>query len=113
MPASSQELENIRRELHVAHAAIAANEKRIDKMLDEVPDLVKAAVKDAMRDVPSLTADEHEYIKAATKVALQRFKLRQAVIEKTLGGLAWAFLVACTMLFWEAIKARLGLKETP
>ena len=99
MPASSQELENMRRELHVAHAAVAAK--------------LEAAVKDAMRDVPSLTADEHEYIKAATKVAQQRFKLRQAVIEKTLGGLAWAFLVACTMLFWEAIKARLGLKETP
>lgn len=42
---------------------------------------------------PVLTADEHTWVKLAIKREAQSIKYRQAVIEKTLVGLAWMILL--------------------
>jgi hypothetical protein len=42
----------------------------------------------------ALTPDEMQWVRNAIKMQEQSYKLRQAVIEKTMGGLVWAAIVA-------------------
>jgi len=43
---------------------------------------------------PLLSEEEVEWVRAAIKREAKKDKLYDAVIEKSLGGLVWAFLVA-------------------
>lgn len=53
---------------------------------------------------PALTPEEVQYVKMALVKQAQSIKLRQAVIEKTLSGLAWAFVVGVFYLVVEWAK---------
>ena len=54
---------------------------------------------------PVLTADEVQYVKLAIKKEAQSIALRNAIIEKTLAGLAWAAIVGLGILIVEWAKA--------
>lgn len=51
-----------------------------------------AAIHTRTSDV-SLTDQEKQWVRNAIKMQEQTYKLRQAVIEKTLSGLAWGVIV--------------------
>jgi len=53
---------------------------------------------------PVLTEEEVQYVRMALEKQAQSIKLRQAVIEKTLSGLAWAFVVGVFYLVVEWAK---------
>ena len=54
---------------------------------------------------PVLTADEVQYVKLAIKKEAQSIALRNAIIEKTLAGLAWAAIIGLGILIVEWAKA--------
>lgn len=54
---------------------------------------VAAAIK-ASEPAPILTEEEQQWVRLAIQKEAQSIKLRQAVIEKTLGGLVWSAIVA-------------------
>jgi hypothetical protein len=54
---------------------------------------------------PVLTADEVQYVKLAIKKEAQSIALRNAIIEKTLAGLAWSAIVGLGILIVEWAKA--------
>ena len=54
---------------------------------------------------PVLTSDEVQYVKLAIKKEAQSIALRNAIIEKTLGGLAWAAIVGLGLLIVEYAKS--------
>lgn len=56
----------------------------------EIIEAVVAAIK---ASEPVLTEDEVRYVKLALKKEAQKIKRWEAVIEKSLGGLAWAFIL--------------------
>lgn len=93
----------IQQQVDVLREMSGAEERRLDRTIDEMPALVKDAVLEALRQVPQMSPEEHEYLKIATKAAAQRYKLRQAVIEKTLAGLIWAGIAAMGVITWQVI----------
>jgi hypothetical protein len=52
-----------------------------------------------------LSDDEVHWIKLAIKKEAQSISLRQAIIEKTLGGLVWAGLVGLGYIILDYMKA--------
>lgn len=104
MPSDQQERDiPIQTQVNILREMAAAEERRLDRTIDELPALVKEAVLEALRQVPQMSQEEHEYVKIATKAAAQRYKLRQAVIEKTLGGLVWAGIAGVAIVVWNVI----------
>lgn len=104
MPSDQQERDiPIQTQVNILREMAAAEEPLLDRTIDELPALVKEAVLEALRQVPQMTPEEHEYLKIATKSAAQRYKLRQAVIEKTLAGLIWAGIAAAGMIAWQVL----------
>lgn len=93
----------LQQQVDVLRDMTAAEERRLDRTIDELPALVKQAVLEALKEVPQMSEEEHAYLKIATKAAAQRYKLRQAVIEKTLAGLIWAGIAAAGMIAWQVI----------
>lgn len=93
----------LERQVKVLREMAAAEERRLDRTIDELPALVKDAVLEALQQVPQMSQEEHEYLKIATKAAAQRYKLRQAVIEKTLAGLIWAGIAGAGIVIWNVI----------
>lgn len=71
------------------------------KERDEFIKDVAAAIRSAD---PVLTEEEVQYVRMALEKQAQSIKLRQAVIEKTLSGLAWAFVVGVFYLVIEWAK---------
>jgi len=51
-----------------------------------------------------LSDDEQQWVRLAIQREAQSIKLRQAIIEKTLGGLAWAAIVGLGWLLLDAFK---------
>lgn len=51
--------------------------------------------------------EEHQYIRLAMAREAKREKLYDAIIEKSIAGLAWAFLVAVGSSIWMYIKDHL------
>ena len=51
--------------------------------------------------------EEHQYIRLAMAREAKREKLYDAIIEKSIAGLAWAFLVAVGSSVWMYIKDHL------
>ena len=58
----------------------------------------------AIKASSSLSDDEVRWVKLAIHKQEQSIKLRQAVIEKTLGGLVWAALVALAYIVFDFLK---------
>jgi len=58
----------------------------------------------AIKASSNLSDDEVRWVKLAIHKQEQSIKLRQAVIEKTLGGLVWAALVALAYLIFDFAK---------
>ena len=52
----------------------------------------------------SLSDDEQRWVRMAIQREAQSFKLRQAIIEKTLSGLIWAAFVALGLLLIDFAK---------
>ena len=50
---------------------------------------------------PALTPEEHTWVKLAIQKEAQSIKLRQAIIEKTLAGVVWMFLVGFALMVRE------------
>lgn len=64
---------------------------------------VAAAIR-AAEPPPVLTEEEQQWVRLAIQKEAQSIKLRQAVIEKTLAGLAWAGLVGLGYVFMDFAK---------
>ena len=63
-----------------------------------------AAAINASASVQVLTEEEHQWVRLAIQKEAQSIKLRQAVIEKTLSGLAWSALVGLGYVFIDFLK---------
>jgi len=74
-------------------------------------DIVKA-IQDSQP--AALNEEELRWVRLAIQVEAQRLRLRQAIIEKTLVGLAWMFLVAAGYILLDYFQARgLNLRPLP
>lgn len=62
---------------------------------------VAAAIKVAE---PVLSEEEQQWVRLAIKKEAQSIALRQAVIEKTLGGLAWSMIAGLGYLVLDFLK---------
>ena len=62
---------------------------------------VAAAIRSAE---PSLSDEEQRWVRLAIQSEAQSIQMRRAIIEKTLGGLLWAGLVAVGYLFVDYLK---------
>ncbi len=58
----------------------------------------------AIKAASSLSDEEVRWVKLAIEKQEQSIKLRQAIIEKTLGGLVWAALVALAYIVFDFLK---------
>ena len=58
----------------------------------------------AIKASANLSDDEVRWVKLAIEKQEQSIKLRQAIIEKTLGGLVWAALVGLAYLLFDFAK---------
>lgn len=63
-----------------------------------------AAAIAAAETIPALTDEEQQWVRLAIQKEAQSIKLRQAVIEKTLAGLAWSALVGLGYVFLDFLK---------
>lgn len=91
----------IERQVRIIRDMAAAEERRLDRTIDQLPELVKHAVLEALKERPQMTEEGHEYLKIATKAAAQRVKLRAAIIEKSLSGLVWLAMTALGYAVWQ------------
>lgn len=64
---------------------------------------VAAAIKSS-EPSPILTDEEQQWVRLAIQKEAQSIRLRQAVIEKTLAGLAWSALVGLGYVFLDFLK---------
>jgi len=58
----------------------------------------------AIKESSKLSDDEVRWVKLAIHKQEQSIKLRQAIIEKTLGGLVWAALAGLAYLIFDFAK---------
>jgi 20S proteasome alpha/beta subunit len=58
---------------------------------DELLDLVRSAIKEAVESNP-LSDEEIKWVRMAIENEAKRAEFHKAIIEKTLGGLAWSAL---------------------
>jgi hypothetical protein len=64
-----------------------------------------ADIAEAMKASSNLSDDEVRWVKLAIEKQEQSIKLRQAIIEKTLGGLVWAALAGLFFILADWSKA--------
>lgn len=58
----------------------------------------------AMPHQPCLSHEEHQWVQLAIQKEAQSIRLRQAIIEKTLGSLVWAGIVGAGMILLEYLR---------
>jgi hypothetical protein len=64
-----------------------------------------ADVAAAIQAAPAVISDEElQWVRLAIKREAQSFELRQAIIQKTLGGLAWSAIVGVGYLLIDFFK---------
>ena len=63
-----------------------------------------ADIAEAIRASSNLSDDEVRWVKLAIHKQEQSIKLRQAIIEKTLGGLVWAALAGLAYIVFDFAK---------
>lgn len=81
-------------------------EDRMDRIQNELPDSIRAAVALALQDrVPS--DEEMVWVRLAIKKEAQSIRLREAIIEKTLTSLVWSALVGAALIGWTLIRTYL------
>lgn len=51
-----------------------------------------------------LTEEERQWVRLAIQREGQSIRLREAIIEKTLGGLIWAAIVGLGLLIYDGLK---------
>jgi len=71
---------------------------------DERTQLV-ADIAEAFKASSNLSDDEVRWVKLAIHRQEQSIKLRQAIIEKTLGGLVWTALAALAYILIDFLKS--------
>jgi len=71
--------------------------KEREEFIKDVASAIRAAD-------PVLTEEEVQYVRMALEKQAQSIKLRRAVIEKTLSGLVWAFIVGAFYMLVEWAK---------
>lgn len=78
---------------------IEANERRIDRIHSEMPELLRLSIAEALEGrMPS--PDEHRWVQLAIQREAQSIALRKAIIEKTLLGLVWSAIAGAGGLAW-------------
>jgi hypothetical protein len=70
---------------------------------DELLDLVKEAIREAVAANP-LSEEEVKWVRLAIESEANRAEFRKAIIEKTLGGLAWSALCGVGYLILDFVK---------
>ena len=70
---------------------------------DELIALLKDAIKQASEENP-LSDEEVKWVRLAIENEAKKFQFRKAIIEKSLGGLAWAALCGIGYLILEFVK---------
>lgn len=70
---------------------------------DERTQLI-ADIAEAFKSSSNLSDDEVRWVKLAIHRQEQSIKLRQAIIEKTLGGLVWTAIVALGYILIDFVK---------
>jgi len=70
---------------------------------EELLDIVKVAIKEAVDSNP-LSDEEVKWVRMAIENEAKRAEFRKAIIEKTLGGLAWSALCGVGYLALDFIQ---------
>lgn len=79
------------------------HERRARPMLSK--DMVHEIVCAINETHQPLSEDERRWVRLAIQREAQSIKLRQAIIEKTLGGLVWATIIAAGVILFEYLKS--------
>ena len=88
--------------------ALARLEVDVEKLRQEIPQIVARAVKDALPEVVLTPTEQRkilEFMNIEIARAAQGVKLRQAVIEKSLTALMWAAIVGVGVVIREYLIA--------
>lgn len=99
-PARHLRVESACREASVLADMLAGSDRRIDEIIDQLPDRIEGAVGRALAASHQLTAEQHQWVLLAIQREAQSIRLRQAIIEKTLAGLVWAAVVGLGVLVY-------------
>ena len=99
-PARHLRVESACREASVLADMLAGSDRRIDEIIEQLPDRIEGAVGRAMAASHQLTAEQHQWVMLAIQREAQSIRLRQAIIEKTLAGLVWAAVVGLGVLVY-------------
>jgi len=99
-PARHLRVESACREASVLADMLAGSDRRIDEIINQLPDRIEGAVGRAMAASHQLTAEQHQWVMLAIQREAQSIRLRQAIIEKTLAGLVWAAVVGLGVLVY-------------
>jgi len=99
-PARHLRVESACREASVLADMLAGSDRRIDAIIEQLPDRIEGAVCRAMAASHQLTAEQHQWVLLAIQREAQSIRLRQAIIEKTLAGLVWAAVVGLGVLVY-------------
>jgi hypothetical protein len=62
------------------------------------------------KPAPSLSDEEHRWVKMAIQKEAQSIELRKAIIEKTLAGLVWMVIVGIGYVFLDFANAHIFTK---
>jgi hypothetical protein len=89
------------REAGILAEMFAASERRVDLIVEQLPDQIEQAVARAVAECNKLTPEEYQWVQLAIKREAQSIRLRQAIIEKTLAGLIWAAVVGLGTLVYQ------------
>lgn len=99
-PVRHLRVESSCREASVLADMLAGSDRRIDEIINQLPDRIEGAVGRAMAASHQLTAEQHQWVMLAIQREAQSIRLRQAIIEKTLAGLVWAAVVGLGVLVY-------------
>lgn len=70
----------------------------------ELLEVVKVAIQDAVAQSSTLSTEEVMWVRMAIENEAKRAEYRKAIVEKTLGGLAWSILGAVGLYFLDMLK---------
>lgn len=82
-------------------------ERRLDDLKNQLPDLVREAVREALP--AALSDDEQQWVRQLMRRNEQSIKLRQAIIEKTITSLIWSAVVGAGLVLLDYLRGH-GLK---
>lgn len=83
---------------------LAATDRRVDALSEELPSQIEAAVSRAML-AHTLTPEQRHWVELAIQREAQSIRLRQAIIEKTLTGLVWAAVLGAGSIIYQWLQA--------